>query len=97
MASLPSKVLLECARCRALHHVPIQADEDGEHALIETKPCATCGADLCSGCPQFECDCERTVCISHGVAFAGMLLCPVCIKEMTESGAAMNAPRKEAS
>ena len=56
----PKTVSLTCSECSTLHtDCPVETDEDGPYAEIETTPCHddNCTRKLCSCCPQFVCDC----------------------------------------
>jgi hypothetical protein len=82
---------LICETCKTVHvDVPVQHDEDGAYAEIDTVPCRSdkCTARLCHSCPQFECDgCRLPHCESHRVRFGDQSLCPVCMAEVSEEAA----------
>lgn len=89
---LPSSTTVTCKRCKTVHlNVPVECDEDGPYAEIETSRCNAdgCDAELCSQCDQFRCDsCDLPHCLDHRIEHGGEVLCPVCMELLVEEGAA---------
>lgn len=99
--SYPKTVVLTCEHCETIHeNVPVQCDEDGPYAEIETQPCHAdgCHKKLCSRCPQFVCDgCGLTHCEEHRVRLGNLSICPVCMAVTEEEAAQMAAETMEAA
>ena len=55
----PKSVELECPLCLATHTCPVDRDENGAYAPLETQNCNhdECTKKICSCCPQFSCSC----------------------------------------
>lgn len=76
------KSTISCRTCGASHDVPVDGDEDGRYASLDTVQCGECGRRLCSCCEQFDCDgCGHTFCLDHKIAVYELDCCRQCAIE----------------
>lgn len=81
-------------------HLPVEYDEDGGYAALETRPFADpgCGKRLCACGNQSQCDgCEEAFCVDHLLLMprgrgTALRCCPTCPEE-TEPSAVVPVPQ----
>lgn len=72
---------LFCLNCESMH----QAERDEDGLSFPTARCQFPGCEirLCESCPQFRCECGRTMCLDHSAVIEdgtreGLRLCEAC-------------------
>jgi hypothetical protein len=89
-----------CPICQTyFDRLPVDGDEDGAYVVLETRPCADCGAPLCACCDAFECEacCER-FCNTHMVKVVGgshgeiWKCCAACAREIEQQELELELP-----
>jgi len=97
---LPSSTTVTCKRCKTVHlNVPVEYDEDGPYAELDTEMCSEdgCMKELCPSCQQFVCDfCQLTFCTEHKVLDGGLEVCSECARQSVDEGAEELAEAREA-